>query len=131
GLRLSGEGGALALVPVASEAGEAPAQYRGNNRVVVTVEGRPVEVAVRRWGSSQSRLARDLAAFLNGDSRVPAEALRPHRYVLSWPLVLPLLPLGIVALGWGSWKWAPLGVGLSVLCWALLWQERLPLKVRS
>src|SRR5437016_4870963 len=31
GLRLSGEAGALALVPVASREGEAPAQYKGNN----------------------------------------------------------------------------------------------------
>jgi hypothetical protein len=119
-LRLESAGQSL-VVPVG-----APVRACGGNRLELTVQGRPVEVAVSRLGCSQPRLARDLAAFLQGD----LHDLRPAAYTFTWPVLVALAPLAIPLLMGGGWWWL-LGAGLGALGCVLVRLERWPLARRE
>jgi hypothetical protein len=106
-------------------------RYAGGNRLLVPLEGGPVELAVSRWGLSQPRLARDLVAFLNGERAT----LRPGPYLFGSALLVALLPLGIPLLALGldettGTLWAGVGLALVALCWIILRQERWSLSLR-
>jgi hypothetical protein len=122
GLHLYQGADLVGVVPVGAPGG---ARYLGANRVLLTVEGRPVEVAVRRWGQPQAGLACDLAAHLNG----ARAALRPGRYAVPWLLLAALLPLGLPVL-LGGVGWALLGAALALLAAGALGRERWPLALR-
>jgi hypothetical protein len=115
GLRLSRQEGRLSVL---SPVGNA-ARHLGQNRLAVTVQGREVQMLVFKANARQERLARDIAAFLNG--RRPS--LNPHDYSAVWYLVVAaLLPLGLPLLGIplnlmngaaGVALWLALGLGLA------------------
>jgi hypothetical protein len=77
----------------------APARYLGGSRLVVTVEGREVELSVVQPRASVHHLAQDAAAFLNGRRALPA----PRDYHLPWylfalPAAAVLLPVVGIAM---------------------------------
>jgi hypothetical protein len=121
GLRLrQGDEGVL-VVPGAG------AEYRRDNHLAVEVDGRRVELALSRPAWQVVRLARDAAAFLNGD----LASLDPADYPVPWWLLAPaLLPLGIPILTQGGAVWGALGGGLAGLCFSLATLERLSPAVR-
>src|SRR5262245_28993358 len=107
------------LVPVGG-----PARHLGGNRLEVRVEGREVLLQVRRPRTHLTRLARDLASFLDGQSPRP----RAAEYGLPWLLYLtPALVLGVPLLGLatrllgGGWVggliWGGLTAFFAALCW--------------
>ena len=85
----------------------AGARHAGANLIVATLDGREVTLAVTRQDVYRDRMARDLAAFLVGDRRCPAEA----DYAIGRPLAaIAMMPalIGLVAMGGGG-----LGGGLG------------------
>jgi hypothetical protein len=89
------------------------AEYLGGNRLSVTVEDAAVVLTVsRRLAGYQNRLARDVAAYLNGDlAHLPID-----NYSLPWYLTtLVLLPLAIPILTLGGLVPALIGaMGLAI-----------------
>jgi hypothetical protein len=108
-----------------------PARLVADNRLEVVLEGRPVEVAVSRWGLPQPELAHDLVGLLHGDRG----ALQPFVSTFNWPFLATLIPLGLPLLGLvreGSRTLGlALGLGLAMLCWFLARRERWSLTVRK
>jgi hypothetical protein len=76
----------------ASVCGPHPARYLGGNRLAVFLDGREVVLNVIRGNTDLTKLARDMAAFLNGEKA----ALDNRDYRLPWRLRLsPWLALGV------------------------------------
>ena len=105
------------------------ARYLGTNRLVVTVEGREVELAVIKPWASTYHLARDTAAFLNRQGDMP----EGRAYNLSWYLyALPVLfvalpsaaiPLGLLTDGClGAFVWCVITVVLAGITLAVVMQ---------
>ena len=61
------------------------ARYLGANRLVVTVEGREVELVIDKPWTSNYHLARDVAGFLNGQRGFPER----RAYTVPWYLYCP------------------------------------------
>ncbi len=103
--------------------GPHPARYLGGNRLAVFLDGREVTVALVKARTDLNRLARDVAAFLNGRR---AE-VNGRAYALPWKLtLLPWLALAVPFLaiwlrvlggvhGGGRFLWF-LVAGIAVLC---------------
>jgi WD40 repeat protein len=90
-----------------------PAEYTGGNRLVITYDGRRLEVDVSCGFGPRKKLAEDLAAYLRGD----LPALEPYRYRVPLVLlILAILPLTMPAVLFGKVIWMATGVGLSLLC---------------
>jgi hypothetical protein len=105
----------------------AGAQHLGGNMLSLTIGDRPVEVHVTKLGVYQMRLAREMAAFLNGE-RGP---LDPKRFRVEWYLLLlALLPIGIPILTLGGLIPALVGGGLFAATFAIVQQERLSVALR-
>jgi hypothetical protein len=103
------------------------AEYRGGNRLTLTIDGRPVEVAVVQMNLYQQRLARDLADFLS--RRTPA--LDFHNYRIAWSLLIPAFAmLGIPALAGGNLLATAIAVFLALACLTIARRERLSKGVR-
>ena len=97
------------------------ARYLGSNRLLVTVEGREVELAVVKPRASTYHLARDTAEFLNGKGLFP----NPRAYALPWylyaipPLFVALpfaaqFPFGLITDGClGFFIWAVIAAVLA------------------
>jgi hypothetical protein len=107
--------------------GRGVARRLGGNRLALRMLGGEVGLAVVRERTDQSRLARDLSAFLNGDGPPPtADAYGLPR----WPLLATVLPagaavaavLGAVPAEGREWRfaWAALGAVAALLTAALL-----------
>jgi hypothetical protein len=106
------------LVPVGT-----PSRYPGLNRLSVELGRRRLELVVTGRRLYQQRLARDLAAYLNGDQPRPD----PRGYVI--PLYLfgtAVLPLGIPLLALGGLIPTAVGVGLAAVCLAIVRRESWP-----
>jgi hypothetical protein len=123
GLRLHQRGSAEVRVPI----GHGNARFRGGNQLTVSAQGREIALTLRKAGSDQARLARDLADYLNNE-RGPldlADYPIPPRLAL-----LALVPLGapLVAVvtqlrahsAYGRLIWGILGLALAGLCFWML-----------
>jgi len=103
------------------------AQYLTGNRLSLLIEDRWVEVTVVKFGWYQTRLATDVAEYLNGERDV----LYPEEYKLPWYLyAVAFLPLGIPIISQGGAIWGGLGGGLFGACLGLAQVERIPVGVR-
>lgn len=103
------------------------AQYLKGNRLSLLIEGRWVEVTVFKLGWYQTRLATDLAEYLNGERDV----LYPEEYKLPLYLyAVAFLPLGIPIITLGGLLPGALGGGLFGACLGLAQVERIPVGVR-
>jgi WD40 repeat protein len=103
------------------------AKYLQGNQLRAEVDGRPVTLAVNRFGSYQARMARDVSEFLAGRRR----SLDPKDYRLEWYLYLPaVLPMGIPILTVGGAIWGALGFGVAAGCFTIAQMEQLPKAVR-
>ncbi|HVS38231.1 MAG TPA: LamG-like jellyroll fold domain-containing protein [Gemmataceae bacterium] len=98
------------------------ARYLGSNRLIVTVEGREIELAVNKRRASNYHLARDMAEFLNRKAPLPES----RAYALPWylyaipPLFIALpfaaCPFGLITDGClGAFLWTAIALGLGVL----------------
>jgi WD40 repeat protein len=122
GLHLQQGQKADVLVPVGSQAG-----YLKGSSLYVRLDERRIEMAVAGLMIYQQRLARDVAAYLNGERQQPD----PKGYSIPWYLFLPaFLPLGIPIITLGGAIWGALGAGLFAACLALARVEKLPAIVR-
>ncbi len=105
--------------PPAFAAAGARARYLGANRLLVTVEGREVELAVVKPWTSTYHLARDAADFLNGKGPFP----NPRAYALPWYLYFIaalFIALPFAACPFGLITDGPLGVFLWIVIAAVL-----------
>ncbi len=118
--------------PPAFAAVGARARYLGTNRLVVTVEGREVELAVKKPWASNYHLARDTAAYLNAQGPFP----NGRTYNLPWflyaipPLFIALpfaaAPFGLLTDGClGAFLWTVIAAALGVAAWIVAAQARL------
>jgi hypothetical protein len=74
-----------------------------------------------------NRLARDLAAYLDGDGPAP----RAGDYALPWYLFIPVVvPLGIPLLTLGGILPVAVGFGLAGVIFAIVWKDNWPTAVR-
>jgi hypothetical protein len=96
-----------------------PAEADGA-RVRVQLDGRRLELQVARGFGMSSRLAHDLAEFLEGRRR----SLLPHKYQAPVGLLwMALLPLGIGVLAPSAWVWWAVAAGVAGLCLSLAWVD--------
>ena len=113
------------------------ARYLGGNRLVVTVEGREVELSVVKPWTSTYHLAKDTAAFLNGKGDFPDG----RAYSIPWflyaipPLFIALpfaaAPFGLVTDGClGAFLWTVAALVLGGLALAVALQSRLKPRAR-
>jgi hypothetical protein len=112
GLRLTRPRHSAEFIPV----GKGSARHLRANRLAVNVHGREVVLELDKPRVDQARLARDVAAYLNGE-RGP---LDPGGYrVPKWLWLLPLAPLGLPIVGIARDLLLD-GVG-GVFLWLLIW----------
>jgi hypothetical protein len=111
--------------------------YLGANRLIVTVEGREVELTVVKPWTSVYHLARDTAGFLGGKGDFP----NGRTYDVPWILyVLPSLfvalpfaacPLGLLTDGCGgAFLWCLIAAVLGGAAFAIVLQPRLTPRTR-
>ena len=108
------------------------ARYLGANRLVVTVEGREVELVIDQAWTSTYHLARDVAGFLNGQRGFPdRRAYRVPWYLYWLPALFVVLPFaaGLVGLVTdtclGIFLWSLLAIVLGGVSTAVVAQRRL------
>src|SRR5262249_41807629 len=94
--------------------------YHGDNRLLVTLQNRRIEMAVRHMLGSSRRLARGVVGFLKGT--LPPLRASQYRVPLSL-LLLALLPLGLVFVQPGSLGWLLAGLGVAALGALVAWQH--------
>jgi len=123
--------------PPAFAAGGAKARYLGANRLVVTVEGREVELVIDKRWTSTYHLARDVAGFLNGQRGFPegrAYAVPWYLYVLPALVVaLPFaaIPFGLLTDGClGGFVWCVIAAVLAGVGALVVAQPRLTPRAR-
>ena len=115
--------------------------YLGANRLVVTVEGREVELTVVKPWTSVYHLARDTAGFLGGKGDFPnGRAYDVPWYLYALPpafmvLALAAIPLGLVTDSWGgSWGsaflWCLVAAVVAGAAFAVVMQPRLMPRTR-
>ncbi len=93
----------------------AKARYLGANRLVVTVEGREVELVIDKPWTSTYHLARDVAGFLNGQRGFP----EGRTYSVPWYLYC--LPALFVALPFAAGPFGLLTDGcIGVFLWCVI-----------
>jgi hypothetical protein len=110
------------LVPVGT-----PAEYRGQNKLVLSLPEYQIELQVNRWGAYTFRLTHDLMNFMRGQGGHPQEAaykMPPYFWALA------LLPIGIPILTVGGALPGAVGGGLVMVNLSILQREEWPLGAR-
>lgn len=96
------------------------ASYAGKNRVDIALADQRLEVLVRKFGTYQNRLAKDIADFLTVGGRPP----RVADYALPWYFyVVSALPIGIPVITLGGAIPGALGFGLASVCFGISQKE--------
>ena len=91
------------------------ARYLGANRLVVTIEGRQVELVIDKSWTSNYHLAKDVAGYLNGQRDFP------DRRAYSIPWILYCLPVLFVALPFAAGPYGLITDGcLGVFLWCVI-----------
>jgi hypothetical protein len=108
----------------------ARARYLGTNRLVVTIEGREVEISIVKPWAATYHMARDVAAFLNGQGAFPdARAYNLPWYLYTLPVLFIALPSVAIPLGLftdgclGAFVWVVIAVVLAGLTLVLAMQS--------
>jgi uncharacterized Zn finger protein (UPF0148 family) len=114
-----------------------PARYLGANRLVVTVEGREVELTVVKPWTSVYHLARDTASFLSGKGDFPNGRAYDVPWILfTLPSVFVALPFAACPLGMltdgcgGAFLWCLIAAALAGAAFAVVLQPRLMPRTR-
>ena len=95
-------------------------RYLGANRLIVTVEGREVELTVVKPWTSVYHLAQDTAGFLGGASAFPdGRAYDIPWYLYALPTIFAVLPFAACPFdlladgGFGVLLWCSIAIGLA------------------
>ena len=118
--------------PPAFAAVGALAHYLGTNRLVVTVEGREVELVVKKPWASNYHLAHDTAAFLNAKGPFPdGGAYNLPRVLYALPALFIAFPIAAAPFGLltdgclGAFLWTVIALVLAGITLVVAKQARL------